>query len=290
MIDLVSPTDVKKLMDKHRFKIRKSLGQNFLVDANIVNKILNSAELNNDDIVVEIGPGLGVLTKAAASKAKRVIALEIDRRLESVLNESLQGLDNVEVVYQDAMCVDVDSIVEQCGHNSGSYKVIANLPYYITTPLIMYFLETKFKFSFMLIMVQHEVAQRISALPGGKEYGALSVAVQYYTEPKYLFKVPGTVFIPRPEVDSAVICLKKRDKPAVDVPDEALFFKVVKGAFGQRRKNLLNALGAAFNLPKNKMKDLLERAGIESTRRGETLSLLEFAAISKELHEYNCNC
>ncbi|NTW05535.1 MAG: 16S rRNA (adenine(1518)-N(6)/adenine(1519)-N(6))-dimethyltransferase RsmA [Peptococcaceae bacterium] len=286
MADLTAPSDVRKIMEKNDFRIKKRLGQNFLVDANIVDKIINSADLNNQDMVVEIGPGMGVITKAAARRACKVIALEIDESLELILDETLADLKNTEIIYADAMNINIDKLVAERVRGSGSYKIIANLPYYITSPLIMHILENKFNFSIMVIMIQQEVAQRISALPGTKEYGALSVAVQYYTEVKYLFKVPGTVFIPRPEVESAVIRLKKRDTPPVEVPDEGLFFKVVKGAFGQRRKTLLNALGSAFGLPKDDLKEILLVAGIEDSRRGETLSLLEFAKVTQGIYEH----
>ncbi len=284
MVDLASPSGAKSLIDKHGFRIKKGLGQNFLVDSNIVEKILSSAGLDCRDTVVEIGPGLGVITKAAAARAGKVLALEIDKKLAPLLEESLQGFKNAQVIYCDAMDSDIDRIVWQYAGSKGEYKIIANLPYYITTPLIMHLLESGFNFSLMIIMVQLEVAQRIAALPGSKEYGALSVAVQYYTEAKFLFKVPKTVFMPRPEVDSAVIRLVKRDKPAVEVPDEALFFKIIKGAFGQRRKTVLNALAAAFDLSRDDMKKILDLAGIEPSRRGETLSLDEFANIARKMH------
>lgn len=286
-MDLATPSMVKLLKERHHFHFRKSLGQNFLVDANIVNKIISSAKLDQEDIVIEIGPGMGVITRAAASIAQDVVAFELDKSLMPVLEDTLQGLNNVHIVYQDAMKADFNEAVLACTGHKGPYKLIANLPYYITTPLIMHVLENGFDISLFIIMVQHEVAERMAALPGGKEYGALSVAVQYYTEVSYLFRVPGTVFVPRPEVDSAVVQLVRRKKPAVEVPDEKLFFKVVRGSFGQRRKTLLNSLGTAFaHIPKDEIKRLLVEASIDPSRRGETLSLEEFASITVKLHHF----
>jgi len=285
MIDLTAPSAVNNLMKKHNFRCRKSMGQNFLADANIVNKIVSSASVEKDDVVVEIGPGLGVITQAAAVMAKSVIALELDRSLPPILEETLQGLDNVYVVTGDAMETNFDDMVKGIAGHGGQYKIIANLPYYITTPLIMRLIKSRFNMSLCVVMVQQEVAERMAALPGGKDYGALSVAVQYHTEVQYLFKVPRTVFIPRPEVDSAVVMLTTRPSPPVETPDEELFFKIVRGSFGQRRKTLLNSLGAAFSdIPWEKLKGLLQNAGIDPLRRGETLNLEEFAGIAREIH------
>ncbi|MCL6478794.1 MAG: 16S rRNA (adenine(1518)-N(6)/adenine(1519)-N(6))-dimethyltransferase RsmA [Peptococcaceae bacterium] len=286
MTCLTSPAAVKKLLESYNFRCRKRMGQNFLVDANIVNKIISAALLDEKDTVVEIGPGLGVITRAAAVKAGSVVALELDRGLLPILEETLKDLNNVSIVAGDAMEADLDAIVGSAGAGcNGPYKLIANLPYYITTPLITRLLTSRFNISLYVIMVQQEVAERIAALPGGKEYGALSVAVQYYTEARYLFRVPSTVFYPRPEVDSAVVRLLRRPKPAVKVPDEDLFFKVVRGSFGQRRKTLLNSLSTAFdNIPREKLGKLLEAAGIDPGRRGETLSIAEFAQITGEIY------
>ena len=284
MTDVAAPSAVKELMGKYHLRCRKRLGQNFLVDANIVNKIVSSASLERDDVVVEIGPGLGVITRAAAAGARLVVSVELDRALLPALEETLQGFDNIHIVAGDAMDTDFDSLVQAAGFR-GPYKIIANLPYYITTPLIMRLLLNRFNISLFVIMVQNEVAQRITALPGGKEYGSLSVAVQYFTEARYLFKVPGTVFIPRPDVDSAVILLSRRERPPVEVPDEDLFFRVVRGAFGQRRKILLNSLAATFDsIPRERMKDLLQGSGIDPGRRGETLGLREFADVTAAIH------
>jgi 16S rRNA (adenine1518-N6/adenine1519-N6)-dimethyltransferase len=287
MADTATPTAVKKLLEKYNFHCRKSMGQNFLVDANIVNKIISSAGLEKDDVVCEIGPGLGVITGAAAEKAKAVVALELDSHLLPILAEALPGLSNVHIVAGDALTADFDGMVRSAAGHLGRYKLIANLPYSITTPLIMRLLKGGFNISLYVIMIQQEVAERITALPGGKDYGALSVAVQYYTGTEYLFRVPKTVFMPRPAVDSAVVRLVKRPKPAVAVPDQEMFFKVVRGSFGQRRKTLLNALGSAFDhMPKGKLEELLRAAGIDPRRRGETLNLSEFAGITREIYTF----
>lgn len=285
MTDLFAPSAVRKLMERHGFHCRKSMGQNFLADANIVDKIISSAILDKSDTVVEIGPGMGVITRAAAGRAGSVVSFELDRNLLPILKETLQGLENVHVVAGDAMEVDIDKAVISRTGNNGPYKLIANLPYYITTPLIMHLIKRRFNISLFIIMVQQEVAERMAALPGGKEYGALSVAVQFYTEVALLFRVPRTVFMPRPEVDSAVVRLAARSKPAVDVPDEDLFFRIVRGAFGQRRKTLLNALSSALDcFTRDNIKKMLEDSGIDPGRRGETLSLTEFAEITRQVH------
>lgn len=290
MPDLATPSLVKGLMTRYHLRCRKSLGQNFLVDGNIVNKIVGSAGLAGDDTVVEIGPGLGVLTMAAAEAAEKVIAVEIDRNLVPVLGETLSGNGNVEIVNRDALKVDFDRLVYGDRNTSGGQKpyiILANLPYYITTPLIMHILNGGFNYRLMVIMIQQEVARRLDAPPGGKDYGSLTVAVGYHARVEYLFRVPRTVFIPRPEVDSAIVRLSKRDKPAVDVPDEELFFRVVRGSFGQRRKTILNALGSTFkSLNREELTDILNAAGINPVRRGETLSLDEFAEVTKQF--YNC--
>lgn len=288
MIDITAPSAVRDLLGKYGFRCRKSLGQNFLVDANIVNKIISSASLDRDDVVVEIGPGLGVITRAAAMVAKKVVSVELDRGLLPILEETLRGAGNISIVPGDAMEADLDDIVKNYAGHSGEYKLIANLPYYITTPLLMRLLRSGFNISQFVIMVQMEVAERIAALPGGKDYGALTVAVRYYARARYLFRVPGTVFIPRPDVDSAVLELVRRPAPAVEAPDEALFFKTVRGSFGQRRKTLLNSLGAAFpNISRDDLEILLQRAGIDPGRRGETLDIEEFAAITRELYGFS---
>lgn len=286
MVQRATPSSVKSVLEKYNLHLRKALGQNFLVDANIVHKIVTAARLEKNDLVFEIGPGTGVLTGALSRQAGRVVALELDRALLPVLTETLAGLNNVSVLHKDAMQADLDELAAAAAPDATGrpYKLVANLPYYITTPLIIRLLQKRFNISEMVIMVQLEVAARMAAAPGGKDYGALSVAVQYYTDPEMLFRVPRTVFLPRPEVDSAVVRLVKRSVPAVDVPDEELFFALVRGAFGQRRKTAGNALagsGVMPGWPRSQWETALSVAGIESGRRGETLSLAEFAALCR---------
>jgi len=286
LIQVASPAAVRSIMRRHNISCRKSLGQNFLVDLNIIKKILDSAELTLDDLVLEIGPGLGALTAQAAQNAGKVLAVEVDRGLLPVLAETLEGAGNVEVIEGDALKTDFDRLAgEKTGGLFGSggkkYKLIANLPYYITSPLLMHLLMNRFNFSVAIVMVQLEVAERLAAGPGVKQYGALSVAVQYFTESKILFKVPRTVFFPAPEVDSAVVRLSQRALPAVSVRDEKTFFKLVRAAFGRRRKTLLNSLdGSGLGPDKATWLKVLQRCGIDASRRGETLALAEFACLT----------
>ncbi|MCL0032918.1 16S rRNA (adenine(1518)-N(6)/adenine(1519)-N(6))-dimethyltransferase RsmA [Peptococcaceae bacterium] len=283
MPKLYSISEVKKILNKHNLKANKSLGQNFLVDANIVHKIVDAADILNDDIVVEIGPGLGVLTCALAEKAKKVIAVEIDSKIIPVLKENVEPYENIEIVHADALKINFDALVKEKAFDDKeafSYKLVANLPYYITSPVVMHMLTNKFNLNTMVIMVQLEVAKRIVAAPGSKDYGILSIAVQYYAEPKIVFKVPKTVFFPKPDVDSAVLELSIRKNPAVDVADESLFFKVIRAAFANRRKKILNSLLCGINLPKELIKKVLGEAGIDETQRGEDLSLDDFAKLA----------
>ncbi|WP_319402235.1 16S rRNA (adenine(1518)-N(6)/adenine(1519)-N(6))-dimethyltransferase RsmA [uncultured Anaeromusa sp.] len=262
-----------------RFGIRmsKKLGQNFLVDPSVVAGIVKAAGIQEQDVVLEIGPGIGTLTQGLAETGAKVVAVELDRHLLDVLAHTLEGYENVRIVHGDILKID---ILQEVG--CGPFKVVANLPYYITTPIIMELLEARLPIDYMVTMVQKEVAERMAAEPGSKAYGALSVAVQYYTKPHVLMIVPPRSFIPAPAVDSAVICCERREKPAVEVEDEALFFRVVKAAFGQRRKTLANALKAG-GFPQEQLQLVLAKAGIDAMRRGETLSLDEFAAIANGL-------
>ncbi|MCL6638424.1 MAG: 16S rRNA (adenine(1518)-N(6)/adenine(1519)-N(6))-dimethyltransferase RsmA [Firmicutes bacterium] len=273
-------------MERFGIRARKSLGQNFLIDGNIIRKIVDAAGVGCDDAVVEIGPGLGALTATLARRAKSVIAVEIDRGLIPVLTETLAGAGQVRVFCRDALKTDFDALVEEqtggvYGKKGKPYKLLANLPYYITSPLIMHLLTNRFHLSRMVVMVQLEVAARLAARPGTGDYGALTVAVNYFTSPALLFRVPRTVFYPVPAVDSAVVRLDARPEPPVAVADESLFFKIVRASFGQRRKTILNALaGAGLELSREARLEALDRAGIDAGRRGETLSLEEFAALT----------
>ncbi|BAL82210.1 putative ribosomal RNA small subunit methyltransferase A [Selenomonas ruminantium subsp. lactilytica TAM6421] len=255
-------------------RMSKKLGQNFLIDASIVQGIVDAAEIEEGDRVLEIGPGIGTLTQGLAEAGADVTAVELDKKLPAVLAETLKGYDNVRIVPGDILKVNIPEIM-----GDKPFKVAANLPYYITTPILMALLERHLPITHMVTMVQKEVALRMVAKPGGKDYGALSVAVQYYTEPEIVLDVPPRSFIPAPEVDSVVIACKVRETPAVQVQDEKMFFRVVKAAFGQRRKTLSNALkGGGF--AKEQVAPAMEQAGIELNRRGETLSLDEFAKLA----------
>ena len=260
----------------HRFKLRadKKLGQNFLIDENIVRNIVAAAELSDKDTVLEVGPGIGTLTQGLAESGASVVAVELDKRLLPVLDTTLEGYDNVRIVNGDILQVDIMQTV-----GVDEFKVCANLPYYITTPIIFALLEKRLPMERLVAMVQKEVAERMAAKPGGKDYGALSVAIQYYTEPEIAFIVPPSSFIPAPSVDSAVIVCKRREKPPVEVCDEALFFRVVKAAFSLRRKMLNNSL-KNMGIKGEQVARWLELAGVDGKRRAETLSLEDFAALT----------
>lgn len=272
------PTIANKDVTLHilkRFGIRmsKKLGQNFLIDEHVVRSIVEAANISDGDAVLEIGPGIGTLTQGLAEAGAEVTAVELDRRLIEVLAKTLEGYENIKVVHGDILRIDIAKEIM-----APRYKVVANLPYYITTPIIMGLLEAHMPVDVLVTMVQKEVAQRMVAVPGTKDYGALSVSVQYYTKPEIMFIVPPASFIPPPAVDSAVIRCTVREKPPVEV-DERVFFRVVRAAFAQRRKTLSNTLKTT-GVPAETLKVILERAGIDGTRRGETLSLEEFAAIA----------
>lgn len=286
--NLTRPSIVTEIINRHNFKISKSLGQNFLIDDSIRQKIVASAEINSDDIVVEIGPGLGVLTQSLLARGCQVIAVELDKRLIPILEENFKKHSNFHLVNDDLLKVNLDQLVKEVTKTEQSYKVIANLPYYITTPIIMYLLESRFNIELMVFMMQKEVAERIVAKPGTKIYGSLSVAVQYFTEPQFITKVPKNVFIPKPDVESAVVRFTTRATPPIELEDEAIFFKIVRAAFGQRRKTLLNSLTSHLPLTKEEVLSLLQETGIEPTRRGETLSLDEFGNLSNIFFRVLC--
>lgn len=252
----------------------KKLGQNFLIDGNVVDGIVSAAKVTPGDAVLEVGPGIGTLTQGLAEAGAAVTAVELDRRLLDVLGKTLEGYENVRVVHGDILKIDISREI-----NREKYKLVANLPYYITTPIIMKFLEERLPVELLVTMVQKEVAERMVARPGGKDYGALSVAVQYYTEPEIMFIVPPQAFIPPPAVESAVIRCTVRSTPPVTVDSEKMFFRVVKAAFAQRRKTLANGLKAG-GLTKEDTDHVLAQAGIDGMRRGEQLTLDEFAAIA----------
>ncbi|HHP51431.1 MAG TPA: 16S rRNA (adenine(1518)-N(6)/adenine(1519)-N(6))-dimethyltransferase RsmA [Moorella mulderi] len=261
---------------------RKSRGQHFLIDTNIVRKIVEAAQLCPEDVVVEVGPGLGALTQGLAERAGLVIAVEIDPCLVQALKEIFQGKHQVHIVEGDALKMDLDAMVARYAGAPSPYKLVANLPYYITTPLMFHFLEKGVGIKLMVLMVQAEVGHRMIAHPGSKDYGALSLAVQYYTEPFIVARVPASVFYPRPKVDSVIVKLICRENPPVKVEDKDLFFAVIRTSFNHRRKTLANAL-AFTGVPKEVALKALAEAGINPQRRGETLSIEEFALLSNTL-------
>lgn len=285
--DIATPLRTRAILEKYGFSFKKSLGQNFLIDANILARIVDYAELNDDTGVIEIGPGIGSLTEYLARNSKKVVAFEIDQRLIPILSETLSPYHNVSIINEDILKADIHTIIKEQFEHIDDIKVVANLPYYVTTPIIMKLLEDRLPIQAIVVMLQKEVADRISAEPGTKNYGSLSIAIQYYTEAEVVMTVPKTVFIPQPRVDSAVIRLKRREMPLVSVQDETFFFQVTKASFAQRRKTILNNL--VNQLPDGKAKkegilDGLQVAKIDPTRRGETLSINEFAHLSDALY------
>lgn len=280
---MIQPQIAKKEVTLHIIKtfglhMSKKLGQNFLIDEDVVDGIVQAANIKPGDEVLEIGPGIGTLTQGLAEAGGNIIAVELDRRLIEILGKTLAGYENIKLVHGDILKFDISREI-----SAEKYKVVANLPYYITTPIIMRFLEERLPVELLVTMVQKEVAQRMVAKPGGKDYGSLSVSVQYYTEPEIMFIVPPTSFVPAPAVESAVIRCKVRSEPPVKV-DEKVFFRVVKAAFAQRRKTLANCLKVA-GIPADKVLDVLSTANIDPRRRGETLSLEEFAAVANALND-----
>ncbi|MEE0451550.1 16S rRNA (adenine(1518)-N(6)/adenine(1519)-N(6))-dimethyltransferase RsmA [Peptacetobacter sp.] len=281
---LSSHRATKDIVDKHGFKFSKSLGQNFLIDDNVIDKIIDGARVKEGDKVIEVGPGIGTLTREMAKRAEKVVAVEIDKNLIPILKETLSDFDNTEVVNEDILKVDINKLVDE-KLSGGPVKLIANLPYYITTPIVMKFLEEDIPVTDIVVMVQKEVADRMNAVPSTKDYGALSVAVQYYCDTEIVAKAPRHMFIPQPKVDSTVIGLHIREEKKYKADNEQLFFKTVKAAFGQRRKTLLNSLSSMGVLDKAKIKEVLAEAGIDEKRRGETLSIEEFANLSNIINK-----
>ncbi|MFB5269009.1 16S rRNA (adenine(1518)-N(6)/adenine(1519)-N(6))-dimethyltransferase RsmA [Paenibacillus enshidis] len=285
--DIATPRRTKEIIQRHGFSFKKSLGQNFLVDQNILQKIVAAAGLDETKGALEIGPGIGALTERLARSAKCVTAVEIDQRLLPILDEVMAPYDRVRVRHGDVLKLDLKEVFAEDFADVEKVSVVANLPYYVTTPILMKLLEDKLPLENIVVMIQKEVAERMAAAPASKEYGSLSIAVQYYSEPKLVCIVPHTVFIPQPNVESAVIRLRVRPEPPVQVPDEKHFFEVVQAAFAQRRKTIANNLKSRFFTKENKdaLEPLLRSADIEPSRRGETLSIEEFARLSTLLLE-----
>jgi 16S rRNA (adenine1518-N6/adenine1519-N6)-dimethyltransferase len=284
--DIATPVRTKAILEKYGFSFKKSLGQNFLIDPNVLTRIVDHAGVTEETGVIEIGPGIGALTEQLAKRAKKVVAFEIDQRLIPILKDTLSPYNNVSVIHQDVLQADVKTVMEEQFKDCKEVMVVANLPYYVTTPIIMKLLEDQLPLKGIVVMLQKEVADRIEASPSSKDYGSLSIAVQYYTEAKTVMTVPRTVFMPQPNVDSAIIRLLLRNEAKVTVKDETFFFKVVRGSFAQRRKTLLNNLQHSLQNGKEKkaaIEEALEKAGIDGRRRGETLSIEEFALLSDQL-------
>ena len=286
--DIATPKRTKEILEKHGFSFKKSLGQNFLIDPNVLENIVSHASLTKKVGVIEIGPGIGALTEHLARKAGKVIAYEIDGRLLPVLADTLSPYNNVTVIHQDVLEADLRGMIEKEFEGYDEIVVVANLPYYVTTPIIMKFLLERIPITGMIIMMQKEVADRITATPGTKAYGSLSIAIQYYMDATVAMIVPKTVFVPQPNVESAVLKLTRKEQLPAEVIDEDFLFRVSKGSFVQRRKTILNNLQTSLPNGKEKKEILLaafEEVGIDPGRRGETLSVKEFAALSNALYK-----
>lgn len=292
MAYLGTPSATAEIIRRYQFAFQKKYGQNFLIDANILDKIIRLSEVTKDDCVIEIGPGIGTMTQYLAENAGKVIAIEIDKHLIPILEETLKEYDNVMILNADVLKVDICKIVEE-KNNGKPVKVVANLPYYITTPIIMGLFESGVPLLDITIMVQKEVAERMQVGPGTKDYGALSLAVQFYAKPEVILQVPPACFMPRPNVGSAVIRLKRHERPPVSVQDEKKMFSLIRAAFGQRRKTLANALSAGLVYPDEEGNPVqvsrqqvccaLEKMGIKQDIRGEALTLAQFAELSNLL-------
>ena len=279
MENLSNPSTIKELLGRHGFSFSKALGQNFLINPSVCPRIAEMGGAQPGRGVLEIGLGIGVLTAELAKRADRVVGIEIDSRLLPILEETLQEFDNVHIINEDVLKVDLHQVIRE-QFQGLEVAVCANLPYYITSPILMSLLEQRLPIRSITVMVQKAAAQRICAEPGTREVGAVSLAVQYYSEPKVLFHVSRGSFMPAPDVDSCVIRLDVRPTPAVAVKDEKLFFQVIRGAFSQRRKTLSNCLSSSLKLPKDEIQRMLEHAGVSPSARAEQLSMEQFAAVA----------
>ena len=286
MSELSNFKNTQEIIKKHNFSIQKKYGQNFLIDEHVLNKIIAAAELTEDDYVIEIGPGIGTMTERMAPECRHVTAIEIDKELIAILSETLSGFDNVDIINEDVLKVDLNKLIAERNDNK-PVKVVANLPYYITTPIIMSLLENKIPIDTITVMVQKEVADRMMVGPGTKDYGALSLAVQYYAKPYIVANVPMNCFIPRPNVASAVIRLTCHKEPPVTVKDEKLMFNLIRASFNQRRKTLINGISnfSGLSFTKEQVAMALNSIGLSENIRGEALDLEKFAKLSDALLE-----
>ena len=284
MATLGNPGNTIEVLQKYKFNFQKKFGQNFLIDTHVLDKIIRESGVNKEDCVIEIGPGIGTMTQYLAENAREVVAIEIDKNLIPILQDTLSSYNNVTIINEDVLKVDIKKLAEE--RNQGKpVKVVANLPYYITTPIVMGLFESHVPIDSITIMVQKEVADRMQEGPGSKDYGALSLAVQYYAKPEIVANVPPNCFMPRPNVGSAVIRLTCHEKPPVEVEDENFMFDIIRASFNQRRKTLVNGLGNAGNLnvTKEQVANVLEKMNLSPTIRGEALSLEQFAQLSNLL-------
>lgn len=284
MAELGNPQNTIEVLQKYRFNFQKKFGQNFLIDTHVLDKIIDASGVTEDDFVLEIGPGIGTMTQYLCERAREVVAVEIDKNLIPILSDTLKNYSNVTVINEDILKLDICKLAEE--KNQGKpIKVVANLPYYITTPIIMGLFESHVPIDSITIMVQKEVAERMQEGPGSKEYGALSLAVQYYAKPEIVANVPPNCFMPRPNVGSAVIRLTRHEKPPVEVEDEKLMFRIIRASFNQRRKTLANGLNNSpeIHLPKEVIQESIVSLGVPENIRGEALSLAQFAELSNEI-------
>jgi len=284
---IATPLRTKDILQKYKFTFKKSLGQNFLIDVNILENIIKHAGIDETCGAIEVGPGIGALTEQLAIHAEKVVAFEIDQRLLPVLEDTLSAYDNVNIIHTDILEADVATVIREQFNEDQPVHIVANLPYYITTPILMKLLREDLPISSLTVMIQKEVAERMAAKPSTKSYGSLSIAVQYYTEAKVVMNVPKTVFMPQPNVDSSVLRLVMHKKPPVEVANEDQFFAIVKASFAQRRKTLLNNLASYFkdSMDKDAITAILEEAGIDGRRRGESLNMQEFADLANAFYK-----
>ncbi|AXF56576.1 16S rRNA (adenine(1518)-N(6)/adenine(1519)-N(6))-dimethyltransferase RsmA [Salicibibacter kimchii] len=283
--EIATPSRTREIMDKHHLSFKKSLGQNFMLDGNILNKMVDATEVTAEDGIIEVGAGIGALTEKFAKRAKKVVAFEIDRRFIPVLADTLSAYDNIDVRHQDILQADVQELFTTTFNDVRHVIAVGNLPYYVTTPILMGFLEQKLPIQSLTVMIQKEVGERLAAFPGTKAYGSLSIAAQYYAETEEIMTVPATVFMPRPNVDSTIIRFRIRNQPAVHVEDERLFFDLIRAAFAQRRKTLSNNLRHWLGQKEFEadLQEVFHLADMDGKRRAETLTLAEFAVLADVL-------
>ena len=286
--DIATPSRTNEILKKYQLKTKKSLGQNFIIDTNILRNIVDAGSVDENTTVIEIGPGIGALTEQIAKKAKEVFAFEIDGRLIPVLEDTLSPYSNITVFHEDILKVDFEKFQEDYLSDASRLVVIANLPYYITTPIVMHLLESDLPIEEMILMMQKEVANRLEAKPSTKEYGSLSIAIQAYTDVEVVFTVPRTVFMPQPNIESAIVRLTTLEESPLDVKDEKLFFNMMRASFGQRRKTIWNNLRRVLDNKEKEplLREAFEHSGIDPSRRGESLSIDEFSALADALYDY----